>query len=198
MTQQIVLPITPQKGFLISLFNTWLQAIDWDATKSLWTLLNDLGSVKATKWNMKCRRQRRRKLWENKNFYLQTLSPHPLPFRPSLITISQKFGGSCLISSKKKRCRLKLHLSFTAICVWHLLRVATIVGQLLRPVLRAISAHLAGGAREKCTSPTVTAWRTKVFSLFQYFLDFLANSLALVSLWGCVLTVTVHSRNYSR
>ena len=121
----------------------------------------------------------------------------PPPFRPSL-TISQKFGGSCLISSKKKRCRLKLHLSFTAICVWHLLRVATIVGQLLRPVLRAISAHLAGGAREKCTSPTVTAWRTKVFSLFQYFLDFLANSLALVSLWGCVLTVTVHSRNYSR
>ena len=103
--------------------NTWLQAIDWDATKSLWTLLNDLGSVKATKWNMKCRRQRRRKFWENTNFYLQTLSPHPPPL-PSL-TISQKFGGSgrgsFLNSSKKKRCRLEIHLSFTALCLWQLL-----------------------------------------------------------------------------
>ena len=106
--------------------------------------------------------------------------PHPPPLRPSRLvkSLAGVDGGDFLIPRRRNDAGWRfifpsLQSASGTYNVWQLLRVATIAcGNYwdqfwsFEENFCESSAHLAGGAREKCTSPTVPARRTKAFFLF--------------------------------
>ena len=140
--------------------------------KSWLFLQNGLAPVKGAKWNMKCRRQSRRKFFEK----YKLLSPD---FRFFLLMISQKFGGSgsrYILSfpnlSTEKSCSAFI---FSSGCN---LRLEPRGADFRRRISRKVDTF---GRREKCTSPVSRLRREQRLSF---------SSLKLFSLVGCHFSCT--------